>query len=53
MRDHNEPTKLEYLPYHFLLVSASRLGTIRWLDVSIGQLIAESRTKKGEMSTLT
>jgi U3 small nucleolar RNA-associated protein 7 len=53
MRDHNEPVKLDYLPYHFLLVSGSRLGTVRWLDVSIGQTVAEARTKKGEMSCLT
>jgi U3 small nucleolar RNA-associated protein 7 len=36
MRDHAEPAKLDYLPYHFLLASASRLGTLRYLDVSMG-----------------
>lgn len=36
MREHNEPVLLDYLPYHFLLVSGSQLGTIRWLDVSMG-----------------
>jgi U3 small nucleolar RNA-associated protein 7 len=53
MRDYNEPVKLQYLPYHFLLVSGSRLGTLRWLDVSIGQTAAEARTKKGEMLSMT
>jgi U3 small nucleolar RNA-associated protein 7 len=52
MRDHVEPVKLDYLPYHFLLVSASRLGTLKYLDVSIGQVVAEARTKKGEASCL-
>lgn len=53
MRDHNEPVKLNFLPYHFLLVSGSRLGTLRWLDISLGQTVAEARTKKGEMTALT
>ena len=53
MRDHNEPVKLDYLPYHFLLVSGSKLGTLRWLDVSMGQTAAEARTKKGEMLCMT
>ena len=52
MRDHNEPVKLDYLPYHYLLVSGSRLGTVRWLDVSMGQQVGEARTKKGEMMCL-
>ena len=53
MRDYNDPVKLEYLPYHFLLVAGSKLGTIRWLDVSMGQTAAEARTKKGEMLCMT
>lgn len=53
MRNHDEPIKLEYLPYHFLLVSGSRLGTLRWLDVSTGVDVAEARTKRGPPSALT
>ena len=52
MRDHAEPAKLDYLPYHFLLASASRLGTLRYLDVSMGQVVAEARTKRGEPTAM-
>lgn len=48
MRDHLEPKLLEYLPYHFLLASASKAGYIKYLDVSVGQVIAEIKTKRGE-----
>lgn len=53
MRSHDQPSKLVYLPYHFLLVTASKLGTLRWLDVSMGQDVAEARTKKGDPTALT
>jgi len=52
MRDVIEPVKLDYLTYHFLLVSASRLGTLKYLDVSTGQFVAEAKTKKGETSCM-
>jgi U3 small nucleolar RNA-associated protein 7 len=48
MRDHQEPKLLDYLPYHFLLVSASKLGQVKYLDVSVGKVVAELKTKKGE-----
>ena len=48
MRDHLEPTLLDYLPYHFLLVSASKRGKLQYLDVSTGQVISEAKTKRGQ-----
>jgi U3 small nucleolar RNA-associated protein 7 len=36
MRDHIEPVMLDYLPYHYLLVSASHSGQLKYLDVSLG-----------------
>lgn len=39
--------KLEYLPYHFLLISASRAGYLKYLDYSIGKLVVEIRTRRG------
>ncbi len=36
LRTHLEPFQLEYLHYHYLLVSMSRLGQMKYLDVSTG-----------------
>ena len=46
------PLFLEYLPYHFLLVSALKNNTIKYLDISLGQIVAESKTKSGIISCL-
>ncbi|CAG2109705.1 unnamed protein product [Medioppia subpectinata] len=37
--------KLDFLAYHFLLVSASDNGHISWLDVSMGQLVSSTKMK--------
>ena len=47
MRDHVEPILLDYLAYHFLLVSASHSGQLKYLDVSMGKVISEAKTKRG------
>ena len=43
---------LDFLPYHFLLVSASDNGFLSWLDVSIGQMIANFKTKKTNITSM-
>ncbi|KAL4456195.1 hypothetical protein ABPG74_014156 [Tetrahymena malaccensis] len=43
LKNHLEPSHLEYLPYHFLLVSASRLGFLKYHDTSTGSIVAEYR----------
>ncbi|KAH9248262.1 hypothetical protein BASA81_014108 [Batrachochytrium salamandrivorans] len=35
---------LEFLPYHFLLVSSGNAGFLKYQDTSTGQLVAEHRT---------
>lgn len=52
MRDHMEPCKLAYLPYHYLLATATKLGFIKYLDVSLGKEIAECKTKRGEPTAM-
>lgn len=41
LKNHIEPVKLEFLPYHFLLVSANNSGHLKYLDVSMGKQVAD------------
>jgi U3 small nucleolar RNA-associated protein 7 len=52
LRNHVEPTRLEFLPHHFLLVSASKTGFFKYTDVSTGKLVVELRSKLGPCNTL-
>ena len=47
------PLFLEFLPYHFLLVSALKNNKIKYLDISIGQIVSEIKTNSGMISCLT
>lgn len=40
LKSHIEPSHLEYLPYHFLLASSSRLGFLKYHDISTGSIVA-------------
>lgn len=52
MRDVNEPSLLEFLPYHFLLCTATKLGFLKYLDITNGKEIAECKTRKGEATCM-
>lgn len=41
LKQHSTAERLAFLPYHFLLASASRDGHLRYTDVSMGSLVAE------------
>lgn len=43
LKTHIEPVKMEFLPYHFLLVTANNYGFMKYLDVSTGKQVAEHR----------
>lgn len=43
LKGHTEPQLLEYLPYHFLLVSVNHRGFLKYHDVSTGKPAAEHR----------
>jgi len=45
-------TKLEYLPYHFLLVGGSERGGLTWLDVSVGKIVTETWTRMGSLDVM-
>ncbi|KAK5584023.1 hypothetical protein RB653_005630 [Dictyostelium firmibasis] len=42
LKDHYDPKFLDYLPYHFLLVSATNKGKLIYEDISVGQKVVES-----------
>ncbi|KAH8109904.1 BING4CT-domain-containing protein [Phellopilus nigrolimitatus] len=50
---HLEPTRLEFLPYHWLLASVGNAGHLKYQDTSTGQLVAAHRTALGPCTTLT
>jgi U3 small nucleolar RNA-associated protein 7 len=52
LRDMLEPKLLDFLPYHYLLVSVSKIGFVQYLDISIGKTIADIKTKRGEPNAL-
>jgi U3 small nucleolar RNA-associated protein 7 len=43
LKTHIEPVKLEFLPFHFLLVSVNNYGFMKYLDVSTGKQVSEHR----------
>jgi U3 small nucleolar RNA-associated protein 7 len=45
-------TRLDYLPYHWLLTSISSLGMLRYQDTSTGQLVAEIKTTPGHCKAM-
>ncbi|KAJ3563739.1 hypothetical protein NP233_g8748 [Leucocoprinus birnbaumii] len=53
LKSHIEPTRLEFLPYHWLLASVGNAGYLKYQDTSTGQLLVEHRTKLGSCTTMT
>ncbi|KAI0916486.1 hypothetical protein AcW1_010071 [Taiwanofungus camphoratus] len=53
LKSHIEPTRLEFLPFHWLLASVGNAGYLKYQDTSTGQLLVEHRTKLGACNTMT
>lgn len=52
LKRHERPLALDYLPYHFLLVSAGHSGWVKWHDISIGEYICGFQTGHGPFRVL-
>ncbi|KAI7798228.1 WD repeat-containing protein 46 [Triplophysa rosa] len=49
----NDVLKMQFLPYHFLLATASATGFLQYLDVSVGKEIAAICTKSGRLDVMS
>ncbi|KAI2625495.1 WD40-repeat-containing domain protein [Xylaria nigripes] len=52
LNQHREVSHLDFLPYHFLLVTLGASGHLKYQDVSTGQLASEIATKLGPPASL-
>ncbi|KAK9871240.1 hypothetical protein WA026_011516 [Henosepilachna vigintioctopunctata] len=46
-------SRLEFLPYHFLLASCSDEGYLSWVDISIGKLISQYNSNLGRLAIMS
>ncbi|KAF7303736.1 WD-REPEATS-REGION domain-containing protein [Mycena indigotica] len=53
LKSHIEPTRIEFLPYHWLLATIGNAGYLKYQDTSTGQLLVEHRTKLGACHAMT
>ncbi|XP_077369973.1 WD repeat-containing protein 46 [Festucalex cinctus] len=52
IRKFNDVLRMQFLPYHFLLATASATGFLQYLDVCVGKEVAAICTKKGRLDVM-
>ncbi|XP_077459482.1 WD repeat-containing protein 46 [Stigmatopora argus] len=52
IRKFNDVLRMQFLPYHFLLATASATGFLQYLDVSVGKEVAAISTKAGRLDVM-
>ncbi|XP_071384661.1 WD repeat-containing protein 46 [Centroberyx affinis] len=52
IRKFNDVLRMQFLPYHFLLATASATGFLQYLDVSVGKEVAAICTKAGRLDVM-
>ncbi|KAL1021526.1 hypothetical protein UPYG_G00014400 [Umbra pygmaea] len=52
IRKFNDVLRMQFLPYHFLLATASATGFLQYLDVSVGKEVAATCTKAGRLDVM-
>ncbi|KAM4610892.1 WD repeat-containing protein 46 [Polymixia lowei] len=52
VRKFNDVLRMQFLPYHFLLATASATGFLQYLDVSVGKEVAATCTKAGRLDVM-
>ncbi|EIW75857.1 BING4CT-domain-containing protein [Coniophora puteana RWD-64-598 SS2] len=52
LKSHIEPTRLEFLPFHWLLASVGNNSSLTYQDTSTGAIVATHRTKLGPTVSL-
>ncbi|KAJ9099239.1 hypothetical protein QFC21_004119 [Naganishia friedmannii] len=52
MKQHIDVTKMEFLPYHFLLATVGNAGHLKYHDTSTGLMVAEHKTRLGSVQAM-
>nr|POE90689.1 putative u3 small nucleolar rna-associated protein 7 [Quercus suber] len=52
LSQHIDVTRMEFLPFHYLLATIGNAGWIKWQDTSTGKLVMEMATKQGTPTSL-
>ncbi|CAN9515419.1 unnamed protein product [Ophioblennius macclurei] len=52
IRKFNDVLRMQFLPYHFLLATASATGFLQYLDVSVGKEVTAICTKAGRLDVM-